>query len=249
MRRRLIPLALAVGGALLTACGGGGHAASPNRAPSFEPLHKAAAGLPTRAQALAFAHAVNLTAADLPGFKISSGHESHSPRERRAEAEMLSCAGSKGPSTGLAQASSKDFQFKRDIVDLGVNSEVSVARTTALAGGELASMRSSHIRGCFSRYLNELFQGERFSGATLKPVSIQSGTPPAPGTTGSFGWRVTATLAVRRVNVHFYMDILGFVYGRARVTLFSSGALVPFPAAIQQRLFGLLLARAKAHRV
>jgi hypothetical protein len=42
------------------------------------------------------------------------------------------------------------------------------------------------------------------------------------------------------------MDILGFVYGPARVTLFSSGALQPFPAAAEQRLFSLLLGRAKA---
>jgi hypothetical protein len=49
--------------------------------------------------------------------------------------------------------------------------------------------------------------------------------------------------------VHLYLDMLGFVDGPAQVTLFSSGVLRPFPAALQERLFTLLLVRAKAHRV
>jgi len=44
-----------------------------------------------------------------------------------------------------------------------------------------------------------------------------------------------------------FLDILGFGYGRAEVSLLSSGVLHPFPAAIQQRLFMLLLTRAKTH--
>jgi hypothetical protein len=43
--------------------------------------------------------------------------------------------------------------------------------------------------------------------------------------------------------------MLGFVDGPAQVTLFSSGVLRPFPAAVQERLFSLLLVRAKAHRL
>ena len=70
---------------------------------------------------------------------------------------------------------------------------------------------------------------------------------PAPGTTGGFGWRATATLTVRGIKVRFYVDILGFVYGSATVTLSSSGVLRPFPAAAQQRLYSTLLKRAKVH--
>jgi hypothetical protein len=36
------------------------------------------------------------------------------------------------------------------------------------------------------------------------------------------------------------------VLGPARVTLVSSGAVRPFPAQVQQRLYALLLARATA---
>jgi hypothetical protein len=187
--------------------------------------------------------------ADVPGFIARSRHEGKTPEEERAERQLRRCAGSAGSHNGLAEASSSDFQLKRDILDLGVSSEVGVARTPALAASELAAIRSAHVRVCFSHYLDLLFKSPQFAGTTVSPVSIQSGTPPALGTTGSFGWRVTATFTTRGVRIPFYLDVLGFVEGPAQVTLSSSGVLRPFPAAIQQRLFSLLLSRAKAHRL
>jgi hypothetical protein len=197
---------------------------------------------------LAFARAVNLTTSDVPGFSISSQHERDSAEEKQLEHQMLRCAGNLTAGKGLAEVSSPDYALKRGILDLGVSSEVGVAQTSALATRELASIRSAHVRGCFSRYLDLLFKSKQFNGAVVSPVSIASGTPPAAGTAGGFGWRVTATFTVQRVRVPLYLDILGFVYGPARVTLFSSGVLRPFPAVVQQSLFSLLLSRAKAHR-
>jgi hypothetical protein len=162
------------------------------------------------------------------------------------EHEMLRCAGSLRSGSNLAEASSKDFELKRGILAVSVSSEVSVAETSALAATGLAAIRSAHVRGCFSRYLGMLLKGQRYGEAKVGPVVIESGTPPAPGTRGGFGWRVTATLTTHGLRIPFYMDILGFVYGPARVTLFSSGALQPFPATAEQRLFSLLLRRAKA---
>ena len=68
----------------------------------------------------------------------------------------------------------------------------------------------------------------------------------APGTSGGFGWRVTVPVELHDIQVPFYLDILGFVDRTARVTLFSSGAIRPFPASVEQQLFSLLLNRAKA---
>jgi hypothetical protein len=58
---------------------------------------------------------------------------------------------------------------------------------------------------------------------------------------------VTASFRLQSVRVPFYLDLLGFVVGPARVTLISSGALRPFPAEIQQKLYTVLLARAREH--
>jgi hypothetical protein len=254
MRQTIILLVLACAGGLLAACGGNGQP----RAHSTTVVHSGTtpSGSPTRAQALAFAHAVTLTAADVPGFSVSSDHEGESAREQRLERAMLRCAGApstgKGASApqGLAQESSKDFNLKHGILSLGVTSEVSVAQTSALARKELAALRSARVRGCFSHYIDLVLKGQQYGGgASIGHVSIQSGTPPAPGMTGSFGWRVSAALTVDRIRIPFYLDFLGFVDGPAQVTLLSSGVPRPFPADAQQRLFSLLLSRARAHRL
>lgn len=247
---------LAGAAVLLAACGSNGQAHAHSTAVVRTGATANASGRPTRAQALAFAHAVVLSAADVPGFSVSSEHEAGSAREKRLERSMLRCAGAPNPgkgaassAQGLAQESSKDFNLKRGIVNLGVSSEVSVAQTSALAQKELAAIRSARVRGCFSRYLDQVFKGQRYGGASIGRVAIQSGTPPAPGMTGSFGWRVTAALTVDGIRIPFYLDFLGFVDGPAEVTLLSSGVPRPFPADAQQRLFSMLLSRARAHRL
>jgi len=248
MHRAILLVIFATGAGLLLACG---------RTAPTTPSPQGAAGRKsgtttrpaTRQRALAFAHAVNLSSTDVPGFSVSSKHERDTAEEKQLEHQMLRCAGNLTAGKGLAEVSSPNYALKRGILDLGVSSEVGVAPTPALATRELASIRSAHVRGCFSRYLDLLFKSKQFSGAIVSPVSIASGTPPAPGTAGGFGWRVTATFTVQRIRVPLYLDILGFVYGAARVTLFSSGVLRPFPAPIQQGLFSLLLSRAKARHL
>jgi hypothetical protein len=250
MRRTIILLVLAVAGGALLSCGGSSHTAQTSHSATATPSSSGATGTaPTKARALAFARAVNLTAADVPGFRVSSTHEGKTAREQQLERQALACAGPVASEKKIAEESSRDFELKRGILDLGVSSEVSVARTPAIAASGLSALRGAHVRSCFSHFLDLLLKDQRFGGATAGPVSIQSGTPPAPGTTGGFGWRVTATFAVQHITVHLYLDLLGFVDGPAQVTLFSSGILRPFPAAVQQQLFSLLLNRAKAHRL
>jgi hypothetical protein len=61
--------------------------------------------------------------------------------------------------------------------------------------------------------------------------------------------RFTETLTLRGLRIPVYEDILGFVRGRAEVSLFTFGVPRQFPAALEERLFSLLLERAKAHSV
>jgi hypothetical protein len=250
-------LALALGASLLAGCGKSNLSASGETSSSTHTARSQAdnatthsSSAPTRARALAFARAVNLTQADVPGFAASEKHASSSARERQLEWQMLSCTGLSGGSDGaksIVEQGSKDFRLKHQIVDLSVSSEVSVAASAADAARGLKALRSAHIRGCFSSYLTHVLQGEHVAGATPGRVSIETGTPPAPGTSGSFGWRVTATFIVHGIKLPIYLDFLGFVDGPSEVTLLSSGLLQPFPAQAQQHLYSLLLARAKAH--
>jgi len=252
-RRSAIGLALAallLAGCPLAGCGGNGHGDASGVSAggqTSQPEHRSL----TRAQALAFARAVNLTAADLPGFRHSPKHPQETQREKRLTEHLRRCAGIGGSGTNasgaVAEQDSGSFRVQRDVLDFAVSSEVSVERGADLAARELAVIRSKRVRACFARYLDDMLKGQSHGGAALKQVSIQAGTPPAPGTTGSFGWRITEPFTIRGIRLSLYVDILGFVIGPARVTLVSSGAVRPFPAEVQQRLFALLLARARAH--
>ncbi|MCW3030252.1 MAG: hypothetical protein JWM66_385 [Solirubrobacterales bacterium] len=204
---------------------------------------------PSAARARAFARAVNLTAGDVRGFTPTDKRSGGSASEHHLERQMLSCAGLGGASKAVVEEGSKSFQLKRSVIQLSVSSEVTVEPSSAAAQRALSAIRSAHVRGCFSRFLEQLFHAEHVNGATAGPVTIQAGTPPAPGTSGSFGWRVTASFQVRGIKVPLYLDILGFVEGPSEVTLLSSSVLRPFPAEAQQHLFTVLLARARANRL
>ena len=245
LARRLVAL-----GVLLLLCGlpggCGDGASSTGSHATGTPRHAGAKTPLTRSRAVAFARAVNLSSADVPGFTPSPKREGESAREKQLQSRLRQCVGPLSFGGALAAAQSPSFRLKRTILDLGVKSEVAVAPTPQLAARELAAVRGARIRQCFSHYLDMLLEGQSKPGARRRPVSIASGTPPAPGANGSFGWRITATFAVGRIPVSLYVDILGFILGPARVTLVSSGVLRPFPAAVQQRLYALLLSRAGA---
>src|SRR6185312_6702957 len=110
-------------------------------------------------------------------------------------------------------------------------------------------IHNDHVRVCLTHYFNLLLENRvrHEPRSSISPSSISTtisqGTPPAPGATGSYWLRITATVAVRKIKLPFYIDILGFTYGAAKVSLFSSGALRPFPAAAQEHLYKLLLQR------
>jgi hypothetical protein len=256
--RRLSAIALLLGiGVPLGACGTGGHAtaaATARTAPmtaTATSAHtsqapRAPAKPLTRSQAIAFARAVNLTAADVPGF-TATRREHKTAAEKGGERELVRCAGALNADEKLLEISSTKFKRGHEIPVVDVSSEVSVARTPALAEKELAAIRGPRARACVSRYLDRLFKGKELRGASISPVSISSGTPPAPGATGSFAWRIEVRFTVHSIQIPLYFDILGFVYGPAQVSLFSTGFATPLPAATQQRLFSLLLQRAKAH--
>ncbi len=210
----------------------------------------ASGGRPTtKRQAEAFVNAVNLRAGDVPGFKGSTKHEHETAAEKRLEQEMLRCAGWAGFGSGIAEGSSQSFKHETGKAALDVSSSVSVARSSAVAAKELAEMRSGRTKECLSRYLDQLFEGQKHQGATFGPVTVIAVAPPAPGRSGSFGWVIAMTITLHRVALPVYLEILGFTNGPAEVTLFTSSLPTPFPAAVEHRLFSLLVERAKTHPV
>jgi hypothetical protein len=193
---------------------------------------------------------VNLTARDLPGFRVSPARETESEKatEQQRESELLRCV-HVASGHALAEEKSKEFERESSVVAAGVKSEVTVAPSAASAAQELALIRSAHARACVAHHLSLLLKNENYARGTFGGVSIAQGIPPAPGTSGGFGWRITVRINVRGIPAPFYADILGFVYGPAEVSLFTTGFAKPFSARSEERLFSLLLRRAKAHPI
>jgi len=252
MPRNAALLALACASLLLAACGKGNPTAArttPTHAPAGAGTGKTASAL-TRAQALAYAHAVNLREEDVPGFHASVKTATpKSKAEQRAEGELLSCLGAPSAAGEIAEVPSQSFSRKRTLSQLEVSSTVSVARTEAEAAQILSALRGADAKSCLTRYFDRLFRGPSYHGAAIGRISVASGSPPAPGMAGSFGLRLTVSLIVRTIPIPFYLDILGFVSGRAEVSLISSGVPLPFPAAGEEHLFTTLLDRAREHHI
>lgn len=237
---RLAPsLALLGAVGLLAACGKSDPTASTR-------VRASGSSSAARADALALARAVNLTAADVPGFVASSKQkERESPREKRLKAKLDACVHPVA-ATPLAEAGSPDFQRQAPLTRASVQSEVTVASSPAGAAKQLALIRSRRTRDCVSRYIQLVVRGERHPGAKFGAVKVVQRIPPAPGTDGSFAWRISVPLAVQGISIGIYFDIFGFVSGPNQVMLFVSGEPVPPPAPAEEGLFSLLLERTKA---
>jgi hypothetical protein len=266
LRRLAWPAALACC-ALLAACGKGGSqgattvvatghtlapptASTPGTTAPQRPAPKAPKGGGSLdARALAFATAVNLRASDVPGFNATAKSQRQTtPAEERLVRELAACAGGLGGALGGGEQASPQFKRKVNVLQVSVSSNVSFLPSAANAGAQLKVLRSPHTRECLATYLRRLLAQQRYgSGARVSHVAVAQGTPPAAGTSGGFGWRLTAIFTVKHLNVPFYLDILGFLDRRAEVSLVSSGEALPFPAAIEERLFELLLARSRTH--
>jgi hypothetical protein len=247
LRRTAAVLVLLAAGALLAACGKGAHFGGGKNATAKTGAGSSAHGgqALTRARAQKLAAALNLQASDLPGFTASSEHKHETLVEKKLEHKLARCMGGQATSNALAEASSKSFERHDQVIHLGASSSVSIMASPAQAAAELKAIRSDRARVCLTRFMRELL-AKQAPALSAKLVSISLGTPSAPGTSGTFAWRVTANFTLHEVKVPFYIEMVGFAHGQDEVQLLSFGLPVPFPASAEQELFSLLVARANA---
>ncbi|MCW3018044.1 MAG: hypothetical protein JWN10_352, partial [Solirubrobacterales bacterium] len=164
MRRTAAIPVLAVSAVLVAGCGSGGHSghttaktgASPSAAKVTPTPGAPGARAPgaggEAAKARAFALAVNLKASDLPGFHASAEHQKQGAAEKRLEPELSKCVGAAGAKGAATEVSSKSYERGASVITQSASSQVTVARTAALAARELASIRGGHLQGCLSHY-------------------------------------------------------------------------------------------------
>jgi hypothetical protein len=238
----LLSVAMACG---LAACGQTSKTTHTSASITARPAGAPVAQSMTKAQAIGFAHKVNLRPTDVPGFRVSTEKESTSAAEKHIEHELMRCLGaSNRTSKSLVEAKSQEFERETSGGHQSVNSEVEVTRSSTVAALVLAVIRSGRVQGCLSHYLALLFETLKQKGVVVSHMAISRISAPLPATPSSFGYRITASFTVKGITVPFTIDIFAFLHGPAIITLFTAGVPEPFPAASEQQLFGLLVKRA-----
>jgi hypothetical protein len=200
---------------------------------------------PTKAQARAFARAVNLRTGDLPGFKTGSVSKT-TAADKKMSAQVASCAGGVNPSRSLIQVDSPDLTAKSGIAQADVSSEVEVLPSAALVAKDLAAATSSRGKACLERALNKEFAAMKIKGVTFGRVTVATTTLPAVGASGSFALRFTVSAKIHGTKIPYYADFLGFTLGPAEVTLSALGFAEPVSSKDELGLFSVLLRRAEA---
>jgi hypothetical protein len=247
--------AVAASSVLLAGCGGsatqssrpsgepGGAAIHPTDVANSSAPWRASAPV-TTARALAFARAVNLTAADVPEAKASRRHES--------QGEEHQPCGLAGRQQELAGVGSPTLTRGSELELEEIKSGADVVSSERFAAGDVAVLRSTAGRGCLERYLSRRYLrhavGKRAFDAHIGQIQLSPLPVQAPGTSGSAGLRITMTVtsSESETSVPVYIDFFVFTLGPAEVTVSAASAVQPEPEATDRQLVSLLLARAKS---
>jgi hypothetical protein len=197
----------------------------------------------SRAQAVAFAHAVNLRASDIPGMQ-TSGQEG----EHHGNGEVARCLGA-AHTDSLAEIRSLSFKSKNASGEgLGVQSEVTVLPSSAAAAREMAAFRTPRVKACVERIVERSLAKARTGRIAKSKPSFTWASADIPGTEGSYAVRVVMPFANNEtgISASYYADILAFASGPAVVELVADGAPQPNSSPSEERLLSLLLIRAKS---
>jgi hypothetical protein len=260
-RHCLQAVAIAAAGLLLAACGGGqAHSVSAAASNASGISHNAASTvksngpavasrMPTRALALAFAHAVNLSVGDIPEASVEAKRANSSEKSEGSEAHACEKLNGWGRSHTIAEASSPKLRRGQELEIERITSSVSVLSDEQAVARQFALLSSPALRKCAARALTRSLDDKSISNARWGRVTVSKLPVSAPGTTASVGIRIVATLNLpfSEVSVPIYVDVLGFSLGRAEVALTAMSVTQPVPAATEQELLSLLLARARAN--
>jgi hypothetical protein len=206
----------------------------------------------TRASATAYAHAVNLRAADVPGMSAGSseGELPQTPSSQRSNSAFTRCFGGVGTNARLVKIHSPEFSAGRAAQSQSVRSTVEVWPTAALAARNNAAYFSSRGRRCFLRYLEAARRQlkRRDPKLQLGPLRVATVTAPLPGTSDG-RLRTINDARNGHVRIHIYHDIFTFISGPAEIELEAIGFSKPVPTATEERLLSLLLKRVEAARL
>jgi hypothetical protein len=202
----------------------------------------------SKAQAVAFAKAVNLRVSDLPGAKrqeLPSHERAQDEREaQKSWARTVRCARHE-----LAVHRPVNVGVSEPFLGDGprlVSSEVRVMPSESVAASELEAFASKRGHVCFARADQVTVTSENEppeNPEPLKTTFLELGGSLGVGAIG-----VQTLSSTTRSTLAGYSDAVLFRVGPA-VIVFSAVGRRPFPAATERRLLSLLHSRAEAHKL
>jgi hypothetical protein len=210
-------------------------------------------GPTTKAQAAAYAHAINLKAGDLPGF-TSTGSEAEAPEPGRYGLEDIGCRGGVNPTRRIAKVDSTEFSAGSAFSGKVIKSIVEIWPTPVLVAFNNTTSHSSRGRACFMHYLNavhEQINREREGRMQIGPFRVTTVPNPLPGVSHSFLTTINETRLLRTgaIRAHIYRDVFEFISGAAEIELEAVGFGHPVPAPTEGKALQLLVGRARANNI
>ncbi len=200
----------------------------------------------TVTQARAFAGAVNLTLADIPGASVMA----HDRRPEASEVEARRCGGSVSDA-GAVQVPSPDFVRGTALTREALSSRVTVLTSAHVAREGIAVLDTAAWRACYAGVLRHHFSGARGGTAGVSVDRVDLSTLPVrlPGVGESFGLRIAARLSSIRSHlaIRLYLDVFGFALGRSEINMEATSYVQPEPTRTEQELLLLMDRRAGLH--
>lgn len=199
----------------------------------------------TTAEAPAVANAIALRHADLSKLRLQSNPMT--AQEIAQSAQLTSCVGGVPASEALANTQSPNFVSSSGASET-VSSGTEILPSDALVAKDLAAITGPHGLPCLLAQLRSELVGTPSKGETVtshaSPLrSVVSGAD------GAFADRFVVVLHITHKNatlvLPLYVDLIGFVYGQAEVSLSVEVVGAKPSGALEHRLARLLLARAR----
>jgi hypothetical protein len=212
----------------------------------------------TRAQARAYAHAVNLRGYDVPGMTQVAPEGLID--DRGSWEAFVRCTGELRSTHTVVSIHSPIFTYSDRLRFQSAYSSVAILPSERAADRYVAVLASARARACITHNYRRLLLGRAAERKSLRlgqiaaapllasaPTSYR-GLGPYRGT----GLRLTiqagyTTRRGRRVKLPFYFEDFVFAYGRAVIGLSAESFLHPFMQANEQYLMRVLVGRAEAN--
>ena len=241
MTRLQQPAVLVLALALAAGCGGGSTAKAKTDT------------APTEAAAKAAATAVNLLAADVPGFTGEEHDATKEADQLKAEKSLQECMGISyltDAQRDVFQGYSPDFGKDAGGLPIQVATQVEVLRSAKVVSGDIAGYTSSKAAGCVGTFIAEGAKSELSDqGATVGEPTVKAVTLDRAGNDAAFGFDVTVPLSGQGQTVQVYVNLRAFASKHTETSLETFSVGTPFDAAELTRVSALVASRTAAHAV